>query len=286
MEVKDFFEFSSTLRTIANFSGGNTSKAIAQIQSAIRTMQNDSIKQENLVAQRKGYRIQDFYFYVHVLHEITQLPELVQIILKLLHQLRREEAFEEYEKGNHAISAEMLLSTGCEKKDGLVCYRLAHMYQYGKGVEKDRKKSQELYIIALDLLGDSALELFFLGVICKEGLSGNTMIAKAVECYRKSAKMGCPMAQINLGVCYRTGEGVPVDLLRACKYFKRASAQNSALGQCHIGYMYEFGYGVEMDLKEAIRFYKMAASKDHEYAKSRLKEILKQIELNDDTLLQ
>jgi len=227
----------------------------------------------------REYRIQDFYFYIYALNQISDLlPELVQFIVLLVHQLRREAAFKEYEKGNHKVSAEMLLSMGCEKKNGLVCYRLAHMYQYGKGVEKDRKKGQELYIAALDLLGDSALELFFLGVICKEGLSGKTMIEKAVECYRRSAKMGCPMAQINLGVCYRTGEGVPVDLLRACKYFKRASAQDSALAQCHIGYMYEFGFGVEKDLNEAIKYYRMAAVRKHDYAEGRLKEIERQLE--------
>jgi len=85
--------------------------------------------------------------------------------------------------------------------------------------------------------------------------------------------MGCPMAQINLGVCYRTGEGVEKDLMKACKYFQRSADQDSALGQCHIGYMYEFGYGVTKDLTEAIRLYKMAATKKHQYALDRLKEI-------------
>jgi TPR repeat protein len=226
--------------------------------------------------KKKRYRIEDFYFYISALNEVLLLPELVQHIVLLVHCIRKETGFKEYEKGTpgHVLAAELLLSLGCEKYDGLVCYRLAHMYHYGKGLTQDKKKGQELYANALLLLGsESALELFFKGVIYKEGLAGEVQLKKAVTNYRKSAKMGCPMAQINLGVCYRTGEGVQKDMARACKYFKRAATQESALGQCHIGYMYEFGFGVEKDLKKAVKYYQLAASKKHEYAETRLNEI-------------
>jgi hypothetical protein len=45
-------------------------------------------------------------------------------------------------------------------------------------------------------------------------------------------------AHINLGSCYREGQGVEKDLVMAFKCFKMASDKNSALGLCHVGYMY------------------------------------------------
>jgi len=125
----------------------------------------------DIMVGQKQYLKEDFYFWAMILGRINEFikplflpPELLRLILYLLHCIRRENAFIEYEKGkneNHIIAFEMLLSLGVEEKNGLVCYRLAHMYQYGKGCEKDRIISLRLYTQALNLLGDTALELFF-----------------------------------------------------------------------------------------------------------------------------
>jgi len=221
----------------------------------------------------RTYLREDFIFYFMIFTEYTEIKDIAFCIVQKMHTLRRLESIAEFDEGNHALAYEMFVSLGSENHHGQVCYRLAYMLHNGKGVGKDKPRARELYIQAMELLGDSPLDNFYRGVIYKDGLSGVQDINKAIEFYKRSSDSGCPSAQINLGSCYRTGTGVPKDLVKACELFKKAADSGSALGQCHIGYMNEFGFGVSKNKDEAIRYYKMAADKKHEYALQRLSKI-------------
>ena len=77
-------------------------------------------------------------------------------------------------------------------------------------------------------------------------------------------------AQYNLGVCYNTGRGVPVDDKEAARLYKLAADQGHALAQYNLGGCYNTGRGVPQDDNEAARLYKLAADQGHAQAQQRL----------------
>ncbi len=58
------------------------------------------------------------------------------------------------------------------------------------------------------------------------GVSQN--IGKAVELFQKAAEHGYDVAQYNLGVCCRSGEGVDLDIDRMIHLYKLAADQGIA----------------------------------------------------------
>ena len=68
--------------------------------------------------------------------------------------------------------------------------------------------------------------------------------AQAAAWYRKAADQGHAVAQYNLGVLYRDGEGVPKDLAQAVAWFRKAADQGNAAAQNNLGVLYANGEGV------------------------------------------
>ena len=69
---------------------------------------------------------------------------------------------------------------------------------------------------------------------------------------------GVADAQTQLGVAYRDGIGVKVDLAEAFKWFHEAASQNHAEGLRNLSLMYREGKGVAKDVAEAERLVKKA----------------------------
>ena len=82
---------------------------------------------------------------------------------------------------------------------------------------------------------------------------------KAVKWFRKAAEQGDVGAQSNLGVMYDHGHGVPQDYVEAAKWYRRAAEQGVAGAQYNMGLMYGNGKGVPHDYAEAFQWYRMAA---------------------------
>ncbi len=150
----------------------------------------------------------------------------------------------------------------CNKGFPSACYNLAHMYNYGDGVEIDMQKSVELYIKASDLGNASAQNN--LGVLYENGNSIEKNIQKALLLYEKASNNGDAGGHYNLGKMYHRGNGVKVDIAKALDLYKKAcEAGNSAA--CHnydmlkkandfntYGLMHIRGDGVEKDVEKAI----------------------------------
>ena len=53
-------------------------------------------------------------------------------------------------------------------------------------------------------------------IICENSgsatLNQNAGLQKGIKYLKKARELGCPKASLNLGKCYLTGTGVPVDL--------------------------------------------------------------------------
>ena len=117
----------------------------------------------------------------------------------------------------------------------------------------------------------SAGELNQLGYDYNFGKNGKPQdYGMAVKYFRLAADQGYAMAQYNLGVCYKRGEGVPQDYAQAVKYYRLAADQGYADAQYNLALCYEEGQGVAKNLNEAIRLYRMVAATGDDDAKKAL----------------
>ena len=99
-----------------------------------------------------------------------------------------------------------------------------------------------------------------LGIRYDIGLGVPQDAAEAVRWYRLAAEQGYADAQGNLGLMYANGEGVPQDAAEAVRWYRLAADQGHANAQITLGAMYAFGEGVPQDDAEAVRWYRLAAN--------------------------
>ena len=84
--------------------------------------------------------------------------------------------------------------------------------------------------------------------------------ATALREWTPLAEQGNADAQVNLGVMYRKGEGVPQNDKTAVKWYTLAAEQGNASAQFNLGVMYDEGEGVPQNDKTAVKWYNLAAS--------------------------
>ena len=84
--------------------------------------------------------------------------------------------------------------------------------------------------------------------------------AASISSLRNRAVQGEALAQLNLGIMYQSGQGVPQDYIEAYKRFNLAAAQGIALAQVFLGLMYSEGQGVPQDYVQAHKWFNLAAA--------------------------
>ena len=84
---------------------------------------------------------------------------------------------------------------------------------------------------------------------------------KAAMSYRPLAEQGDAEAQINLGMMYYRGQGVPQDYLEAATWYRLSAKQGNAFAQFDLGMMYENGQGVLQDNTQAYKWLTIADAK-------------------------
>ena len=83
---------------------------------------------------------------------------------------------------------------------------------------------------------------------------------EAIRWFRKAADHGDPLAQHNLGVMYESGRGVPQDWAEAATWFRSAADQGLADAQYDLGRIYAEGRGVQQDYVRAYLWFSLAAA--------------------------
>lgn len=108
-------------------------------------------------------------------------------------------------------------------------------------------------------------QAYWIYVQAEELYSGNDSIvpdySKAVCLYEKAAKMGCPMAEEKLSVCYYFGKGVPASKKKAFQWCKKAAKHGVPSGQYLLGYYYSLGEGCLQSYRKAYKWYYRAANR-------------------------
>ncbi len=85
---------------------------------------------------------------------------------------------------------------------------------------------------------------------------------KALDEVKARAQAGDPDSELELGLRYEHGEGVPRDLAEALKWYRKAAEQNYAPGQYYLGVCYANGVGVAKDPVEAAKWYRKAVEQN------------------------
>jgi TPR repeat protein len=94
--------------------------------------------------------------------------------------------------------------------------------------------------------------------------------APDLEETRARAEQGNVVAQYNLGVMYRDGDGVPEDDAEAVRWFRLAAEQELLEAQYNLGVMYRDGDGVPADYVEAVRWFRLTAEQGYASAQNNL----------------
>jgi len=82
---------------------------------------------------------------------------------------------------------------------------------------------------------------------------------EAAKWYRLAANQGNAMAQYNLGLLYYKGQGVLQNHAEAAKWCRLAAEQGNAMPQFNLGLLYRDGDGIPKNFIEAAKWYRMAA---------------------------
>ena len=94
------------------------------------------------------------------------------------------------------------------------------------------------------------------------------MMQKQCKWYRLAAEQGIAIAQFNLGVMYRNGNGVPENDAEAVRWYRLAAEQGHAIAQSNLGVMYDSGEGVPENDVRAYIWYSVAAAQGNEIART------------------
>ena len=143
-----------------------------------------------------------------------------------------------------------------------------------------------MYLAAYLIIGWSVLTKAFRNILHGQIFDENFLMAvatigavclkdykEAVNWLRKSAEQGYADAQLDLGVCYDYGNGVPQDHKEAVKWYRKSAEQGNADAQYNLGVSYEIGEGVKKDTQEALKWYKKAADQGYEDAIEAIKNL-------------
>ena len=87
-------------------------------------------------------------------------------------------------------------------------------------------------------------------------LASNAFAATDFDETKVAAEQGDAKAQVDLGVMYANGDGVPENDAEAVKWFRKAADQGDAKAQFDLGVMYANGDGVPENDAEAVKWFR------------------------------
>ncbi|MBF0438649.1 MAG: sel1 repeat family protein [Magnetococcales bacterium] len=146
-----------------------------------------------------------------------------------------------------------------EEGDANSQYSLGNMYKGGRGgLYKDCRQAAYWYRKAAD---QNHLEAQInLGISYATGHGVPKDDGQALAWYRKAADQGHVGAQYILGVFYTTKSSNSDDDKKAVEWYRKAAEQGHTQAQYNLGVFYETGRGVPMDNKQAVSWYRKTAS--------------------------
>ena len=113
-------------------------------------------------------------------------------------------------------------------------------------------------IVVFVLPGMEAQQSQRAGVLYEAASKGEGSALKELTALAQS---GDSAAQVNLGLMYAFGEGVPRDYDQAVAWYRKSAEQGEVLAEANLGIVYSNGQGVAKDAAVAARWFRLAAEK-------------------------
>ena len=124
---------------------------------------------------------------------------------------------------------------------------------------------------AADLGNANAMEN--IGVLYRTGQGVVRDDAEALRWWRKAADLGDANAMNQIGGAYRDGRGIGRDYIEAMRWFRSSAERGNMHAMTAIGFLYQHGLGVNLDYVEAIHWYRKAAALGDVRARQRLQQL-------------
>ena len=100
-----------------------------------------------------------------------------------------------------------------------------------------------------------------LGDLYREASQGVKFSPKAAfRWYAKSALMGSPTGQNNVGAAYENGLGCQQSYTKAAKWYRLAAVQGLNVAMANLAFLYLHGYGTQADKAQALEWFKRGAA--------------------------
>jgi TPR repeat protein len=141
------------------------------------------------------------------------------------------------------------LQKAAEQADKDAQLRLGQMYYRGEGVSQDYPEALKWFQKAAEQGNEEALK--------------QTTLLSSFLTAKEKAEQGDKDAQYQLGLAYKTGEGVTQDYSNALKWFQKAAEQGYAGAQHNMGAMYYNGWGISQDYSKAFYWASKAAKQGY-----------------------
>lgn len=140
---------------------------------------------------------------------------------------------------------------------------LAFRYDVGKGVRKNNKKANELYLAVLEKREDMTAA-FNLAYNYYYGIGTEEDEARAAHYFEIAYRMGSTYAPLYLGRCCLHGQGAERDVRKAVQYLREAAEDDIAEAMEELGYLYDSGMdSLAADPKAAARWWRKGAELGH-----------------------
>ena len=144
----------------------------------------------------------------------------------------------------------------------------------GKGIEAYKKADYEQARAEFERSAKegSPSGLYRLALLYDQGRGVKEDNAKAFALYRQAAEKGHQLAQYNLALMYDEGEGLPEDNKEAARWYRAAAVNGSVKAKVNLGVLYSEGEGVEYDMVQAYAWTSLAAEAGEPAAVGNLEE--------------
>ena len=154
------------------------------------------------------------------------------------------------------IDTELVMEMFNKEPLVLSYWHLASMYDKGQGVEKDYKKSFELYQKAANFGYNPAK--YKIGRCLEHGWGCEKNEKEAFSYYVRAKEHGNLSAYNTVGSCYLNGFGVETNDDMAFKLFMEGAIKGNIAATSNVVWAYENGRGVSRDYLKAIEWFKKA----------------------------
>ena len=151
-----------------------------------------------------------------------------------------------------------LLKKAADLEHPMAMCDLACLYHSGEGVEKNLNKAVELMRKAAELGYPNAANN--MAYICKNGDAGSIDLNEAIRFAKKAAEGGESDSAFAFAVdLYNGNDPFPEDKKKAVELFEYAANSGSVTAMENLGVCFRYGYGVDIDIATSIVWYEKAA---------------------------